>query len=279
MNRKNWHISHSQKFLKQVKDHLKMVDLVLEVVDARAPAITRSRHLLDSRKKQLLVLHKADLAQEEITRAWEEYFSQEGVDALPFHLNLPISPLIAWLKEYKQSRSYSKFKRPLRLMVLGMPNVGKSTLINMLQQRRAARTGNKPGITRGHQWVRLHQDIEMLDTPGILPPATDNENTYCCLSALGVLPPNLYDEVEISVWLLGVLSYSGKLEGLEKRYQLNIEEGNPAASILEEIGRRRGCFIPGGNVDLAAAAGFFLKDFRDGLLGRFSFEAPKGSCL
>ena len=274
MSGKRRHLSYQTKPLKQVREMLHKVDVVLEVLDARAPLSTRSRALTSSSRGHLLLLHKSDLAQNEETMAWKSFFQEQGFHVIPFHSTMSSSRLTSFLKDYSRNQKLSRFKRPLRLMVVGMPNVGKSTLVNLLLHKRVSLTGNKPGITRGNQWIRIHEQMEVLDTPGVLQPISVNQFSYNCLAALGVLPAKQFDEIEVASWLLDLFIQRGLLPGVIERYNIKIKEIYDSEILLEEIGRATGCLGVGGKVDSSCAAQIFLKDFREAALGSVTLDVP-----
>jgi len=274
LSRKQRQLSYSQKQFNQVREMLKAVDVVLEVIDARAPYSTKTRNLVESSRKHMLVLHKTDLAREHVTSQWEAYFRESGVRAIPYHSRLSAQYLTAFLKEYRSSQQFSRFKRPLRLMVAGMPNVGKSTLVNLLLRKKVSRTGNRPGITRGNQWVRINPHLEMLDTPGVLLPVVAGKFSFNCLSALGILPANRYDDADLGNWLLEMLYLRNIYPAIEKRYGIHTSGITDREELLATIGQARGCLAAGGEIDLHTAARLLIKDFQEGALGPVSLELP-----
>lgn len=270
------HLAHSQKQFKKVKEMIKVVDVVLELVDARAPRSSKNTYLSGSgfSRGHALILHKSDLADKKITRGWVDYYQENGFKVFSFSSLFSTAELFSFLQEYRASSKFARFNRPLRLMVAGMPNVGKSTLVNLLLKKKATPTGDRPGITRGSQWVRIQPGLEMLDTPGVLQPEVEEEFSYQCLAAIGILPPKRYDPVETASWLIEIMKDYGCLGGLSTRYRLEAGEERLPEHMLEEIGRARGCLVSGGEVDFTEASGVLLKDFREGRLGKISLERP-----
>jgi len=266
------YLSYSNKYLHQVKEMLKAVDVVLEVVDARAPWSTKSKSLANSTRGHLLVLNKSDLAEDSRTREWLAYYQKLGIKVISYHNRLSVSCFNSYLKHFRSSRP--KFKRPLRLMVAGMPNVGKSTLVNLLLHKKVSRTGNRPGITRGNQWIRLNQELEMLDTPGVLQPFAVNHFSFNCLAVLGVIPDHRFDEVELGGWLIDMLYQKDLLNVLVARYGINLEQKFDIENVLLEVGKSRGCLGPGGKIDQAGAARHIIKDFQEAALGKVTLETP-----
>lgn len=270
------HLAHSKKHLNRIKEMIRAVDVVLELVDARAPQSSQNEELYRSVKPggRIIVLHKSDLANPDVTRCWVEHFQKQGLKVFSFSAKLSSKKLLSHLNDYWSSGKFARFNRPLRLMVAGMPNVGKSTLVNLLLQKKVTHTGDRPGITRGSQWIRIHPRLELLDTPGVLQPAAGDEWTYQCLAALGILPPNKYDSEETALWLINLLKSSNRLSLLSERFGVEPEEEFLPEEYLKKIGKARGCLIGGGEVNFQEASQVLLKDLREGLLGAISLEAP-----
>lgn len=256
-----------------IKRYLKVVDVVLEVVEARLPASSRSLDLagLLKGKETILVLNKADLANSFATRRWLNFYRTQG--QLAVDMNSQTGEGLTRLKHILQKLATSKRERltqrgilysPLRIMVVGIPNVGKSSLLNRLVGRTVARTGDRPGITRGPQWVRQVKEWEVLDTPGILGISMKQERTTLLLHALGCIPDGKDSPEKVAEELICTLQEQGW------RRQENFEE------ILDRVGRERGFLKPGGEVDREKAARVFLQQFRRGELGKFTLEWPPG---
>ncbi len=261
---------------KKLVQILKHVDMVLEVLDARLPLSSRNSRLAGLfAAKGVIIMNKADLAEKKITGRWLDFFYQEGYTAVPFTVKSPAALKELEKKLLQRKRSGLKFQRPLRLMVAGIPNVGKSSLINCLAGRFALRTGARPGITRGPQWIRLRAGWEMLDTPGLLPPYLRSKSSKLPLALIGALEKDLPDAVEVARFLLSRIVAR---EALYKRF-LNYYLGKSLLmpdydAILQQLGRARGCLGPGGVVNLDKAANLLINDFRRGALGRISLEEP-----
>ncbi len=271
----HWYPGNMARSLRRLREEVRLVDLVLELIDARVPVSSRNPRLsrLASRKERLVLLHKADRAEPAATARWLEYFQEQGLPALPFSVHWPQSTpaLFRLLRQRKTSLRRSRLRRPLRLMVAGIPNVGKSTLINHLVGRRATRTGNCPGITRGRQWVRLLPGLELLDTPGVLWPSLES-TAALPLTAVAALPGERVDRCKAALWLLEVLIAGNQDRGLYLRYR-GLNPG-AAGELLEQIGLLHGCLISGGAVDRERAAALLLRDFERGNLGRITLEEP-----
>lgn len=257
---------HMRTALRQIRENLWLVDLVLEVVDARAPAATRNPKLNDliGKKARILVLNKADLAAEAVTRRWLAHFRRRGLAAEA--VSTVEGDGLVRLQALIAERG-----KDARAMIIGVPNVGKSTLINRLAGGARTRTGARPGVTRGKQWVRVGEAM-LLDLAGVLPPFLRGRAAIARLAALDVVGQDACPRVETAVALIDDLRRLAPRE-LELHYGLPSEMGE-VEEVLAEIGRRRGCLLPGGRVDLERAAEMVLKDFRAGKLGRVTLEDP-----
>jgi ribosome biogenesis GTPase A len=267
---------------KRLQDQLKWVDLVFEVRDARVPACSRhpKSDELFGTKPRIIILAKEDLADPAKLKEWIRSLSApENQTAIALDLKYAkgkdkLVSLVLELTKAKRQQIANKglLPRPMRGCVVGMPNVGKSSLINWLIGRRKTLVGNKPGVTKGNQWVRLHPQVELLDTPGILPITQFDERTTMKLALLNLLPDNLYDQEEVAHAGLSLLqaTYPGMLEA----YSLNPASTKP---LLEQIAQARGCIAPGGIPDIRRAAGVFLNDVREGRLGRLTLDLPLGT--
>ncbi len=264
---------HMARALSDIRQKIRLADLVIEVADARAPYVSRNPSLISllNSRKHLLVLNKADLAESETTDRWLNYFTSQGIEAVTFS-SIPDqgASVNAFMHKVSSYRTAKNRKRPVALVV-GTPNVGKSSLINRLSGRGAARTGARPGVTRGKQWVSAG-DIDLLDTPGVLPPHVRNHRSLIILSLIGALEPDSLMFEELAVFLIETLRERNP-RWLEVTYSIEDERAEPVM-VLEEIGRRRGCLAGGGKVDTHRTASLLLKDFRAGRLGNLSLEDP-----
>lgn len=263
--------------LRRLEKDLGLVDLVVELVDARAPSSSRNLELyrLSKGKQGIILLHKADGGEDSVNARWLSYYRESGFQALPSSVHMPrtLSSFLNRLKTQERRLRSSRFKRSLRLVIVGIPNVGKSTLINYLVGKAAARTGDRPGVTRGLQWIRIMPEVELLDTPGVLPPVLSPEAVFP-LAAIGALPPGNIDCRRSALWLLRYFLERGKAARLQQRYT-GLGRGEPEA-VLRQIGTIRGCLLPAGKIDLDRAAALLLRDYQAGELGRLSLEEPPG---
>jgi len=272
----DWYPGHMKKAREQIVERLPNIDLFLEVLDARLPASSANPLLkkLRGNKPCIKILNKKDLADPTITNAWVRFFEKEhGVKALPLEAKerREAGRLPKLCRKLVPHRDGTRGKS-LRAMVVGIPNVGKSTLINTLAGKKMARVGDKPAITTCPQQIDLRNGILLFDTPGLLWPVLDDPAGACRLAASGAIGDDAYDTVEVA---LATAAYLGDTypELLGKRYNLPQLPDTPLA-LLEEIGRRRGCLVSGGTVDLYRAGELLLRELRAGTLGRISLERP-----
>ncbi len=274
MKKGQWYPGTMARAVSRLKKDLALVDLVVELVDARAPSSSHNPELerLIKNRERLVLLHKADRGESEINSRWLLYFQKQKLPAMLSSVQMPrtMKSFLGYLESRGRHLRGSRFKRALRLVIVGIPNVGKSTLLNYLVGRAAARTGDRPGVTRGHQWVRLLAGVELLDTPGILPPLLTEEAVFP-LAAIGALPSERIERQQVALQLLERYQQQGKLSRLKRRY--DIPKGSPAA-MLEQIGVSRGCLLPGEKIDLERTAALLLADYQAGNLGRFTLEEP-----
>jgi ribosome biogenesis GTPase A len=272
-----WFPGHMNKAKKQVAERLKDIDVVIEMLDARLPGSSASPMIaaLTRNKAALKVLNKQDLADPERTRDWIAHYNAQkntraiGLDASEAR---PVQKLLAACRELAPHRS--GIDKPLRVLICGIPNVGKSTLINSLMGKRAAKTGNEPGITKGEQRLQLADDVVLYDTPGMLWPKIIVEQGGYNLAASGAVGRNAMDEEEVALVLLGYLSRHYRPQLIERYGIKDADEGWQDVDWLDAIGRRRGAMLGGGRVNIQKAAEIVLTDFRAGSTGRITLETP-----
>lgn len=276
-----WFPGHMAKTKRLITEHLKAVDVAVELLDARIPMSSANPMVenLVQNKPRIIVLNKSDLADVKITEKWIEYFKKENIDVIPVstYSGKDKKKLINLIREKakpvleKWQRRGLK-KRSVRIMILGIPNVGKSTLINFLSGSKATRTANTPGHTKGKQWVRLSSGLDLLDTPGVLWPKFEDQNAALKLAATGAIAGEIFDSYEVVTTLLAALKEISP-QILKEKY--DIEDVNQDTQILLElIGKRRGCLLPGGEIDSTRAEALVLTDFRSGKLGRVTLDMP-----
>ncbi|WP_044642609.1 ribosome biogenesis GTPase YlqF [Risungbinella massiliensis] len=274
-----WFPGHMAKARRQVGEKLKQVDIVLELLDARAPLSSRNPMIEEviAHKTRLILLTKADLADEKQTKAWIQYFKERGISVHPVdaqtgkgvqQIPAKAQSVLKELLERRKSKGIASQK--VRAMVIGIPNVGKSSLINRLAKRTAAQTGDKPGVTRAQQWIRVGGIIELLDTPGILWPKFEDPTVGLKLALSNAIKEEILPVDEVAVYGIQLLCEKYP-EQLKERYKLTDLDGEPH-EILETIGKKRGCMQRGGTVNIEKAAEIVVTDIRSGRLGRLTFE-------
>lgn len=277
----NWYPGHMARAKRVVEENLKLVDVVIEVLDARIPASSRNPDINDvaGRMPRLVVLNKSDLAEPAMTSLWKKVLTREGYPAVPVDSvsGMGIREVLVLIRravEPKMTSLVSSGRRPraARCMVLGIPNVGKSFFINKLVGRRVARTGKRPGLTRGQQWIRVAENVELMDTPGILWPKLDDPEVAFRLAVTGAIKEELFDLLAVAVKLLDWLDKNHP-QAVRRRYRLQDLPEGPEA-LLVAIGEKRGFLGPGGAVDTLKVAQNILKEFREGKLGRFTLDKP-----
>lgn len=273
----NWYPGHMKKTRELIKDNLKLVDLVIEVLDARIPISSRNPIIdeLVGSKPRVIALNKTDIASDKETKRWREYFANKG--STPVAINAQsgsgVSNLLKLLERMENQLSEGKIRqKPLRMMIVGVPNVGKSSLINRLTGRKATQIGNKPGVTKGKQWLRLKNGMELLDTPGILWPKFEDNRVGIYLAFCGSIKDEILDLPTLALELIKVLrrDYPNLLLARYKLDDSCLEYED--IELLDEICRRRGYILPGKRIDYDRAGKAILDDFRSGKIGRITLE-------
>ena len=268
------------KAKRQMQEDLKLIDLIIELVDARIPLSSRNPDIdeLGKNKARLILLNKSDLADERYNEQWSAYFQKKGFYVVKVNAKSgaglkSIQGVIqeACKAKIERDRRRGIKNRPIRAMVVGIPNVGKSTFINSYAGKACAKTGNKPGMTKGKQWIRLNKTLELLDTPGILWPKFEDQEVGKRLAFIGSIKDEILNLEELSLELLDYIrtNYPGLLN---TRYGIE-EEGTPV-SLLEAVADKRKCLIRGQEIDYAKAAGIVMEEFRNGKIGRITLEFP-----
>ncbi len=279
-----WYPGHMTKTRRQMEADLKHVDIVVEIVDARIPISSRNPDIdaICGNKPRIVMLNRADQADPQLTRAWADYFNKTlgipaaaadsragtGVGQMAALARSALKEQIARWKEKGQ------VGRPIRAMVVGVPNVGKSTFINKAAKRKSAKTGDRPGVTRGKQWVSVDSGLELLDTPGILWPKFEDETTGLHLAFTGAVKDEVTDLEGLACALLELLR-DRYPQAVKERYKVAELEGRQGWELLEDCAKNRGMRISGGEVDTERMAKLLLDEFRGGKLGRFTLEAPE----
>lgn len=276
-----WFPGHMAKARREVTEKLKLVDIVFELVDARIPISSANPMLQEiiQQKPRLILLNKSDMADPEMTRQWIRRFSEEGSRAIAINsqagrgLNEIVRAAEDLLKEKRDRRKAKGLKpRAIRAMIIGIPNVGKSTLINRLAKKNIAKTGNTPGVTRGQQWIKVGKDLELLDTPGILWPKFEDQEIGYKLALTGAIKDSLLNMQDIAVFALRFLE-AHYPEKLKNRFQL-VELHEDMVDLFNHIGRLRGCLTSGAEVDYEKTAETVVMDVRSQKLGNITFDMP-----
>ena len=276
-----WYPGHMTKAKRMMQENIKLIDVVIELVDARIPISSKNPDIDDlaKNKSRIILLNKNDLASKEKTEEWKKYFEEKG-----FHVAMVNSKngngvksvqnivMEACKEKIERDRKRGIKNRPIRAMIVGIPNVGKSTFINSYAGKACAKTGNKPGVTKGKQWIRLNKNIELLDTPGILWPKFEDQMVGLRLALIGSIKDEILNIDELAVELIKILkeSYPGTLK---ERYEVN--EESEITDIIFEIAKNRKCLQKGGEVDYSKACALLIDDFRSGKLGRITLELPE----
>lgn len=273
-----WYPGHMTKAKRQMQEDIKLIDIIIELVDARVPLSSRNPDIdeLGRNKARLILLNKADLADESQNEAWKSYFQKKGFFVVQIDSRKGSGMKIiqntiqeACREKIERDQKRGIKNRPIRAMVVGIPNVGKSTFINTFAGKACAKTGNKPGVTKGKQWIRLNKGVELLDTPGILWPKFQDQEVGLRLAMIGSIKDEILNLEELSLKLIDYLKerYAG---ALKSRY--GTEEEETAVTVLEQIARARGCLKKGEELDFTKASRILFDDFRGGKLGRVSLE-------
>ena len=277
-----WYPGHMTKTRRQIEADLKLVDAVCEIVDARIPMSSRNPDIdaICGSKPRILVLNRVDLADSEATRRWADYFRGKGMAVLATDCKTrkgigDFTPAARRACAEKLERDAKRgMNRPLRVMVVGIPNVGKSTLINQISGRKGAKAENRPGVTRGKQWVTVDSGLQLLDTPGILWPKFEDPEVGMMLAYTGAVKENVIDLEELACHLMTLL-HKYYPQTLLERYKVEASAGTPGWELLELAGRKRGYLVSGGEVNLERMARVLLDEFRGGKLGKFTLEMPE----
>lgn len=275
-----WYPGHMTKAKRQMQEDIKLIDLIIELVDARVPLSSRNPDIneLGKNKARLILLNKSDLADERCTLKWQAYFEQQGFFVVKVNARSgaglkSINGVIqeACREKIERDKRRGIKNRPVRAMVVGIPNVGKSTFINSYAGKACTKTGNKPGVTKGKQWIRLNKSLELLDTPGILWPKFEDQTVGLHLAMIGSINDEILNVEELAMEVLKYLAawYPGILK---ERY--GIEEETDAVKMLSAIAEVRKCVLKGNEPDYKKAASIILEEFRNGKIGRISLEQP-----
>ncbi|MBR1866690.1 MAG: ribosome biogenesis GTPase YlqF [Lachnospiraceae bacterium] len=276
-----WYPGHMTKAKRMMQEDMKLIDIVIELLDARVPVSSRNPDMdtLANQKFRLVLLNKCDLADDRTTARWEKWFQEKGIMTVTINARdgQGMKTITAKVQEacrdkIERDRKRGIINRPIRAMIVGIPNVGKSTFINSYAKKACTKVGNKPGVTKGKQWIKINRNVELLDTPGILWPKFEDDMVGEHLAWIGSINDEILQKVELSCGLIAFLKGQYP-EVLSQRYQ--IDESLEEAEILAAIAQKRGCLMKGMELDYEKAAGILLEEFRNGKLGRISIEQPE----
>ncbi len=278
-----WYPGHMTKAKRMMQEDIKLIDLVIELVDARVPLSSRNPDIdeLGKNKSRIILLNKSDLADIRKNKLWIDYFSKRGFYVLEMNSKTgvglkSIQGVVqeACKEKIERDRKRGILNRPVRAMVVGIPNVGKSTFINSFAGKACAKTGNKPGVTKGKQWIRLNKSLELLDTPGILWPKFEDQTVGLRLAMIGSLNDEIIHLDELAYELIQFLKeeYAGLLE---KRYQIEISEGQEVFDIIKAVCISKRCYLKGEELDIMRASSMIVEDFRNGRIGKITLEIPE----
>ena len=279
-----WYPGHMTKTRRMMEENLKLVDAVCELLDARIPYSSRNPDIaaLCGSKPRMVILNRADLADPQMTARWLEYFRSQGLTAIQTDCKsrkgvAAFVPAVRTLLAEKLRRYADKGQagRPLKLMIVGIPNVGKSTFINQISGRKGAKAENRPGVTRGKQWVTVDQGLLLLDTPGILWPKFDDPDVGVKIAYTGAVKDDVLDIEALGCHLMRRL-FERYRSAVDERYRLDgLPDDTPGYALLEAAGRKRGFLLRGGEIDTERMARVVLEEYRSGKLGRLTFEGPE----
>ena len=273
-----WYPGHMTKARRMMQENIKLIDLVIELVDARIPISSRNPDIdeLGKGKSRIILLNKSDLADPVWNKKWVEYFAAKGMGVLEINsrTGMGIKSIQGLVQEVckekiERDRKRGIVNRPVRAMVVGIPNVGKSTFINSFAGKACAKTGNKPGVTKGKQWIRLNKGLELLDTPGILWPKFEDQQVGLHLAMIGSINDEILNVEELALYLIGAIKELYP-KALQERYAAD-PVGKPI-EILEAVAESRKCYSKGEQLDLVKASGLLIDDFRSGKMGRMTLE-------
>jgi len=276
-----WFPGHMAKARREVTEKLKLIDIVYELVDARIPLSSRNPMIDDiiSNKPRIVLLNKADMADEKITKSWLEYFQNQNIEAIAIDAQKgtglkKITDLSKQLLQEKFNKMKQKGIKPraIRALIVGIPNVGKSTLINRLAKRNIAKTGDRPGITKAQSWIKVGKELELLDTPGILWPKFEDQEIGLKLATTGAIKDEILNLQDVAVFALQYL-IEHYPDRLKERYQFDSFSEN-IVDIFDHIGKKRGCLMSGGFIDYDKTAELIIRELRTLKLGRITFEKP-----
>lgn len=276
----NWYPGHMKKTIEDIEKKLKLVDFVIEIIDSRIPFSSRNPIFDDllKNKKRLLIFNKSDLSDPKLNEAWMEKLTDENNFAISYNAMKGNVSLVVKKSQELMAEEIKKYedkglnKGALRAMIVGIPNSGKSTFINSISGTRSAKTGNRPGVTKVNQWIKIHPKLHLLDTPGVLWPKFEDK-VGLNLAFTGAIKDEIMDRETLALKLIEKLKYIYP-SSIEERYKISNVKDKEALDIMDEIGKNRGALMRGGYIDYEKVAGIVLDEFRKGILGRITLEVP-----
>ena len=277
----NWYPGHMKKTKESIQKNMTLVDIIYELLDARIPISSKNPDIdkLIGNRKRIVILNKSDLANPAANIKWQEYYSKLGINSILVDAvnNVDINDIYKlssklMVEKFNALEKKGIRNRSIRVMIVGIPNVGKSTLINSLSGKKGAKTGNKPGVTKTNQWIKLKGDLELLDTPGILWPKFEDESVGLNLAFTGAIKDEILDTETLAFKLIEKLMIISP-ELLESRYNIKLNESEPV-EVMESIARNRGCLLKGQEIDFNKVSNLIIDDFRKGRIGRITLELP-----
>lgn len=284
----NWYPGHMAKTKRQIIEDLKLIDVVIELLDSRIPVASRNPDIAEitRNKKRIILLNKSDLSDEKVNQRWLDKLSKEAPTLLTDSnsgkgIDKVVKKIDEIMEEEKQRQAArGRVNKTIRVMILGIPNVGKSSFINRISKKTTMEVGNRPGVTKQKQWIRISKTQELLDTPGVLWPKFESQEIALNLAFTGTIKDDLIERVEVAYELLKILEKE-YLNNLKERYKITDEEyeaikviANPTYELMRLIGKKRGALVSGGNVDDEKTARIILDDFRNCKIGKISLEKP-----
>ena len=287
----NWYPGHMLKTKKQIIEDIKLIDVIVEILDARIPLASQNPDIrqITANKKKVIVLNKCDLANDAETDKWIKYFKEQGIKAIKADSNLGkgVKETLAEVQnimqeEIQKAANKGRINKNIRIMIVGIPNVGKSSFINRMTNKKSAEVGNRPGVTKQKQWVRVSSNIELLDTPGVLWPKFESEEVALKLAYTGTIKDEVIDKENIAYNLIKYLEKNHKKE-LFERFKLTeadfnsiISEEDEVLTLMNIIAKKRGAIVSGGEIDYEKISSIILNDFRTGKIGRITLEKVNG---
>lgn len=275
----NWYPGHMKKTNEMIRENLKLVDVIIEIIDARIPLSSRNPIIdeVSANKHHIIVMNKSDLADNRVSELWMVEFQKKNIKCVLFNATKDsISKFMGALKEISDEieqkyKSKGFYNRQIRAMIVGIPNAGKSTFINNISKRKGTATGDKPGVTKSKQWIKVKNNIDMLDTPGILWPKIETDEQGYKLAATGAIREEILNKTDIAAFILDFMRQNYP-DNLRKKY--NLSEMKDIHEMMNDIGIKNGCLLKGNEIDMERVTRLIISDFRKGRMGKLTMERP-----